>query len=179
MFKPNTLSMRCQLPETKSSRGVGKDQLMTAVIQLREQLGLTQTDFAARLGRGMSTIQRWERVVPPAGAPLLELAKLAEEIGRPDLTSIFARAIEADIGLSANQMPVSAEEGRLVERVLLLFRNRHLPSVSAKLKKIDHYLSEGWDEISAADSSGKAVITADPKVRDAMKKLGEEHWGKK
>jgi transcriptional regulator with XRE-family HTH domain len=77
---------------------VGKTELMEAVRKLREQMGLTQTQFAGILGRGMSTIQRWEQVVPPRGPSLAKLARVANEAGRPDIAATFERALAAELG---------------------------------------------------------------------------------
>jgi transcriptional regulator with XRE-family HTH domain len=71
---------------------------MEAVRKLREHMGLTQTQFAGILGRGMSTIQRWEQVVPPRGPALAKLARAANEAGRPDIASVFDCALGAELG---------------------------------------------------------------------------------
>ena len=75
-----------------------KEEVMKAVRDLRAELGFTQAQFALSLGYGMSTIQRWEQVVPPRGAALLKLAVLAGDHGRSDLFTVFKDALEIELG---------------------------------------------------------------------------------
>lgn len=79
-----------------------KEDLKDAVRQLREALGLTQTRFADELGRGMSTVQRWEKVVPPRGKALADLYKLALNRGLNTLASAFHQALILELGASAS-----------------------------------------------------------------------------
>ena len=78
--------------------------LMAAVRKLRDELGLTQTEFAAKIGRGMSTVQRWEQVVPPKGEALVQLMKLADASGHPALAAVFQEAISRQLGHEVPRM---------------------------------------------------------------------------
>jgi transcriptional regulator with XRE-family HTH domain len=62
-----------------------KQKLMKMVRELRQHLGLTQTEFAEKLGQGMSTIQRYEQLVPPRGRALARIITIAEKAGRHDI----------------------------------------------------------------------------------------------
>ena len=74
------------------------DAVMEAVRNLRAHLGLTQTQFAARLGNAMQTIQRWEKVVPPKGKALAQLERVAREDGQPELAEAFRKALVEELG---------------------------------------------------------------------------------
>jgi transcriptional regulator with XRE-family HTH domain len=71
---------------------------MAAVRQLRECLGMTQAQLAAELGRGMSTIQRWEQVAPPRGRALADLANLARSRGKDKLPGLFETTLSEEMG---------------------------------------------------------------------------------
>lgn len=50
---------------------------------LRQRLGLSQVAFAARLGVGWATVQRWETgKVAPSNLGYSALARLAREVAR-------------------------------------------------------------------------------------------------
>lgn len=52
------------------------------IISLREEIGLTQEQFAKRLGRTQSTVSRWESGEQmPDSAALKELQKLGLDVG--------------------------------------------------------------------------------------------------
>ena len=74
-------------------------KLQEVVRKLREDaLGLTQEEFAHRMGVTLRTIVRYENNLPPKGAPLARLSELAKENNRPDLAKAFeaAAAKESD-----------------------------------------------------------------------------------
>jgi transcriptional regulator with XRE-family HTH domain len=66
-----------------------KQKMMKMVRELRQYLGLTQTQFAAELGQGMSTIQRYEQLVPPRGRALAKMIAMAEKAGRKDIAEML------------------------------------------------------------------------------------------
>lgn len=74
--------------------------LRGAVRELRVALGRTQTQFGQLIGKGLATIQRYETLVPPKGAVLAMLGRLAEENGRHDLSVIFHSALAEELGES-------------------------------------------------------------------------------
>jgi transcriptional regulator with XRE-family HTH domain len=88
---------------------VEKKTVMESVRKLRDVLNLTQPQLAARLDCGMSTVQRWEQVVPPRGTALVQLMELADAHGQVDLARIFQEAISEEIGYPVPR--ISAERG--------------------------------------------------------------------
>jgi transcriptional regulator with XRE-family HTH domain len=75
-------------------------RLREAVLGLRNRLGLTQTEFAHRIGKGLATVQRYEGVVPPKGPALVQLMTLASELGETSLAEVFREAVSQEIGFS-------------------------------------------------------------------------------
>jgi transcriptional regulator with XRE-family HTH domain len=74
-----------------------KQKSMKMVRELRQHLGLTQTEFASKLGQGMSTIQRYEQLVPPRGRALAKMIALAEKSGRPDIADVLRSAYADEV----------------------------------------------------------------------------------
>lgn len=70
---------------------------MDAVRSLREEMSLTQAQFATRVGKSVSTVFRYETIRPPSGTVLAALRALAMTIGRHDLGKIFERAYEVEL----------------------------------------------------------------------------------
>ena len=58
------------------------EQVRHTVRNMRLDLGDTQTEFAARLGCTLCTVQRYENLVPPKGAMLKRLETLAKKDSR-------------------------------------------------------------------------------------------------
>ena len=50
---------------------------MMIIAEMRDQLKMTQSDFAKLLGVGERTVQRWEKDDRNVPEPVLKLAKLA------------------------------------------------------------------------------------------------------
>ena len=69
-----------------------------AVAVLREQLDLTQPEFAARLGVSLPSIQRYERIAGPTGRALVDLVVIARGVGRDDLADLFRAALIEELG---------------------------------------------------------------------------------
>lgn len=65
------------------------------ILELRQQLGLTQEQFAARLGVTFLTVNRWEnRRAKPSRLALQAIQGLLERMGEPGqdlLTKYFSR----------------------------------------------------------------------------------------
>lgn len=54
------------------------------IVELRQRLGLTQEQFAARLGVTFPTVNRWEnRRAKPSRLALQSIRRLLEQIGEP------------------------------------------------------------------------------------------------
>lgn len=67
---------------------------MAAVRELRAASGLTQPEFAQAIGRSLSTVQRYENIVPPTSLDTLALyARYARSIARLDLAHRFVDAL--------------------------------------------------------------------------------------
>jgi len=62
--------------KTKGSKGSG---LPAAVVELREQLGLNQRDFADKFGVSAMAVSRWESGAnDPPGKCVVQMAKMAK-----------------------------------------------------------------------------------------------------
>jgi transcriptional regulator with XRE-family HTH domain len=74
----------------RAAAKLARPEWATRTEKLREQLNLTQTDFAGLLGVSAMAISRWERGInePPAEA-YIQLGKLA---GNPDCWFFWERA---------------------------------------------------------------------------------------
>jgi transcriptional regulator with XRE-family HTH domain len=129
--------------------------LREAVRSLRVAMGLTQTKFAERVSVSLPTVQRWEKVVPPRGKALYSLSRLASEIGKMDLSSLFLSALTRE--LSANERVLLDKSETKEERywklaLVALLRNRQFPSlwrdvekVQAAILKAHDRLIDSWD----------------------------------
>ncbi len=90
---------RCLVNTQLRRLTITRKQTMTAVKQLRDALGLTQTEFAQKLGRGLSTVQRWERDVPPRDEALLPLVYLAHSSGHEEIARSLRSMLSTELGL--------------------------------------------------------------------------------
>lgn len=83
-----------------------KDALRKAVKDLRAAMQnpdgtrVTQAQFAAMVGVGWSTLQRYEQLSPPSGKSLRQLATVASRNGQPRLSDIFRNALADELGVS-------------------------------------------------------------------------------
>lgn len=84
-------------PENNSGDvgGVADADIREATKRLRtEALGIAQQDFGDLLGKRFSTINKWENRRACADLPVLwHMGRLAEQRQRPDLASVFRRAV--------------------------------------------------------------------------------------
>ena len=71
--------------------------LNRAVRELREALGLTQEQFASKVGKTLGTVQRYEQQRPPQGLALVPFIQLAESINRRDLVATFTAALTEEL----------------------------------------------------------------------------------
>ena len=69
-----------------------RHRLSEKLVALRGALGKTQPEFADLLGVSPVTIARYETSSPPSGITLLQLADIAEQHSRKDLTRVFRSA---------------------------------------------------------------------------------------
>ena len=113
---------------------------------------MTQTELATELGRGMSTIQRWEQVVPPRGRALADLAKLARSRGEVSLAKLFETALSEEMGADNPDDKIIA---RACETAI---RNRLL--VPAAWKKAVKCLSSAIEELIQKKKTGDATVTS-------------------
>ena len=77
-----------------------KVQLIQAVRELRSAMGLTQQQFADEVNTALTTVARWETIRSPRGRTLLDLARLAETVKRPDLAKLFRQQALKELGLA-------------------------------------------------------------------------------
>lgn len=81
------------------------DDLVAAVRQLRENLGLSQQAFATKLNLSISAIANYERDRRPTGKALLELQNLSNANRLYDLAALFRDAFSKEVGYSVMQVP--------------------------------------------------------------------------
>lgn len=97
-----------------------KLDLTVYVVALRQYLGESQTQFAARIGAGMSTVQRYERISPEIGEVprmLSRLALLARENGRDDIADAFEQPIRALLTTPCEPEPAMVQMARRLQRI--------------------------------------------------------------
>ena len=98
--------------------------LNQAVRKLRLTTGDTQQSFAQRLGLSMRAIANYEKDRVPNGPALYRLAKLARQVGRPDLAQIFSSALSEEFHDAVE--PMTTEEKAWSDAVIALLRNKDL-----------------------------------------------------
>ncbi len=75
---------------------ISKPEISDAIRRLRDEMGLTQPEFANRVRVAIRTIARWEKDQPPHGQALIKLAQLADSRGRKDIAGSFVAALRSD-----------------------------------------------------------------------------------
>lgn len=95
--KTNTLHVACQERGLNYFAMASAGDLITATKELREAIGITQVQFAVKLGKSYSSIQRYETKEPPPTADLAKLALLAREAKQPRLALLFKEAALRDV----------------------------------------------------------------------------------
>jgi transcriptional regulator with XRE-family HTH domain len=95
-----------------------------AVRELRVATGNSQQSFAQALGLSMRAIANYEKDRTPNSPALYRLAKLARQVGRPDLAQVFSSALSEE--LSDVVEPMTTEEKAWADAVIALLRNKGL-----------------------------------------------------
>jgi transcriptional regulator with XRE-family HTH domain len=98
--------------------------LHQAVRKLRLTTGESQQSFAQHLGLSLRAIANYEKDRVPNGPALYRLAKLARQVGQPDLAKIFSSALYEEFHEALE--PMTPEEKAWSDAVLALLRNRDL-----------------------------------------------------
>lgn len=70
---------------------------------------LSQTEFGRLIGKSLNTIQRYESLVAPKGAALIDLRELAKEHGQGYLAQVFDEAATSEIGQSVRSSRIAAD----------------------------------------------------------------------
>ena len=72
------------------------EEVSLAIKRLREEMRLTQQEFAYRLGVAIRTIARWERNQSPHGDALIKLAQLADSRELKQVADCFVAALRRE-----------------------------------------------------------------------------------
>jgi transcriptional regulator with XRE-family HTH domain len=108
--------------------------LNEAVRNLRAFTENSQQSFAQRLGLSLRAVANYEKDRSPNSPALYRLAKLAQEVGRPDLAQLFSKALSEELHGSVE--PMRRDEKAWSDAVLALIRNKHLGSWSRLAPRI-------------------------------------------
>jgi len=103
-----TRSLGVGLPRARSAVHRTEAGAADAIRALRVELGLTQQQFAARLGLTSRAIQRYEAGRIPSSEGLAQLVKIAAEAGLPDVAKLFAAALLRELRLSSQDIQIIA-----------------------------------------------------------------------
>jgi transcriptional regulator with XRE-family HTH domain len=98
------------------------DALVSAVRELRSELGLTQPEFAMRVGLSVRAVAYYEKDRKPSGEILGRFGNIATRHGRNDLAKLFYETLDEE--LRGKTTPSTPEENAWVQAILLLLRNR-------------------------------------------------------
>jgi transcriptional regulator with XRE-family HTH domain len=98
--------------------------LHQAVRKLRLATGESQQSFAQRLGLSLRAIANYEKDRVPNGPALYRLAKLARQVGQPDLAQVFSSALSEEFHEALE--PMTPEEKAWSDAIIALLRNREL-----------------------------------------------------
>jgi DNA-binding transcriptional regulator YiaG len=79
-----------------------RKRLRAAVSELRNRMGLSQTQFGLRLGKALPTIQRWETLRPPKGPALVQLMTLAAGINETSIAEVFRTALSEELAYTVS-----------------------------------------------------------------------------
>jgi transcriptional regulator with XRE-family HTH domain len=94
--------------------------LIKATKELRERLGITQQEFAHKLGLAISSVTNYERVREPTGRSLAQLMQLADEHGHADLAKVFNKALSDELGL---ELPMISGASFRLRRDIAMFND--------------------------------------------------------
>jgi hypothetical protein len=90
--------MSTKLMPTDDEKYQADKRIRVAVQELRSRLGLTQTEFGGRIGKGLASVQRYELLAPPKGPVLIQLMNLASEMNETSIAEIFRSALSLQLG---------------------------------------------------------------------------------
>lgn len=149
-------------------------KLREAVKALREEMGLTQVDFAKALGKAYPTVQRYEGQAPPPADVLVNLIRLAISQHRMDLVKTFRDGVFEELGADVAQVLLSEEYGR--EQAELI---EHTPSPSwisrtaSGLSDADQDLLKAVADIlhasgPVADRARRALVRINEQAREPV-----------
>jgi transcriptional regulator with XRE-family HTH domain len=143
-----------------------------AVKKLREHVGESQQAFATRLGMSIRAIANYEKDREPTGRALVQLMKLADESGRPDLARVFQEVISKQLGHAVPRFASSSKEQELLpgeaDEIMILLEVMRAPGYK-KLKA-------SWIEMTAkiresharSDASAIAITGLNTEIRRLM-----------
>ena len=143
-----------------------KEVTSKAIRDLRQEMHLTQQEFANRLGIAIRTIARWENDQPPHGAALVKLAQLANARELASIEDCFVSAL-ADESPNSN-VSMEPELRAWAEGMETAFRHRH------RLRTPGHWLriAEGVvDAVDYAAGSAEEVGNDGEGLRDLHRQL--------
>lgn len=124
---------------------------MRSVKELRTRLRLSQTAFGQKIGKGLTSVLRYETVRPPRGIVLHRLQKLSEERNFEDLAAIFRHELAQDVGIvfpaSIQEATINEETGETTLRRIALPEN-FTAEQGVQLQAIIHYMQESEPKAS-------------------------------
>ncbi len=160
---------RASMPEAAGSRERPsrsgphgpRSPVSRAVRELRQAYGESQQAFAYRTKTAIRTIARYETVRPPRGAELHQFLELAIAKQRHDLAEIFAKALGDELKMKAERIPRTIEEGLLADLLFLSARNRQIPEIAKRFKRVRGLLIENFRLLAAKLRAGEQVYGMD------------------
>jgi len=117
-----------------------KQELTRSIKTLRENMNLTQQEFATLLGIAIRTVARWEKDQPPHGEILTRLAQIADARDLDEVARCFVAELRTEkTGHYASTEP---ELKAWVEGVETAFRLRYSKAVTEKWLQIARNVTE-------------------------------------
>src|SRR5579884_1076946 len=151
-----------------------QNEVTRAVRHVRDALGLTQQEFASRLGMAISSVVRYELSRPPKGKVLARFRRFAQEHGLDEYADVFRHALAIELDMKVRELTptrrrVSAEitcnnsdEEYWVHALLTVLRR---PEHAAKAQVVRKELQELHDETAHAVYLGERSIDAEHAIR--------------
>jgi len=138
-------------------------RLQEAVRELRAATGDSQQSFAQRLGLSMRAIANYEKDRAPNSPALYRLAKLARQVGRPDLAQIFSSALSEE--LHGVVEPMTPEEKAWSDAVIAALRNKNLTDWPRVGRSIVGALERLLERTDADKAEGVAGVLVEARYR--------------
>jgi hypothetical protein len=141
------------MPESQESPTDRKAEIREAVKRLRTAIKnpdgtpLTQVQFAPILGVGLSTLQRYEQLVPPKGKTLYVLADIARQHGHSDLELFFKTVGNKELSANPQDFVVhvtDSDEAAMCILFLEMIRNPKWESIAKKVGKLMNPIGEDF-----------------------------------